>query len=263
MDENQLKRIRMLLFSPARVISHVHVFGEDGSGRSEYIRQILDNPEENWICISGDFLYADGSLKLLLESLATSLGFKTRGDRAEDFFNNIYSKVEWPDEKNKKIVIFLDNAQSIVDYAPASMECFLSSHKEISDLTVRFVTSAPSSFLEYHNNLIHLSTIEIHIPSPSPEQTKHLISQANPSINSKFLHFAIQSLFMYSKSPNTLLAIISEAWRLYDERNAPLPLHRNLSIIKNRNIVGCELGCNDKDYPFRKVNDRISVLSNG
>lgn len=218
MDDRELRRLRMLLFNNARIISHIHVFGEDGSGRSEIVRQILNDPDDNWKCVFGDFLYADGSLKLLLESLAKSLGFKTRGDKAEDFFNNLYSKTEWPDEDNKKILIFLDNAQTIVNYPPAPLECFLSSFKEITDMTVRFVTCAPTTFLEYHTNLSHLSTLEFHIAMPSIEATKNLISQANPSIDSKFLHVAIQSLFMFCKSPNTLLAIITEAWNMYKER---------------------------------------------
>ncbi|EGT59820.1 hypothetical protein CAEBREN_18612 [Caenorhabditis brenneri] len=218
MDESQVRRLRMLLFNSARVISHVHVFGENGSGRSEMIRRILSEPEDNWLCVSGDFLYADGSLKLLLESLASSLGFKAKGDKAENFFNELYSKTEWPNEENKKILIFLDNAQSIVNYPPAPMECFLSSHKEINEMTVRFVTSAPSCFLHYHTNLIHLSTVEFHIATPSIDATERLISRANPSIDSKFLHVAIQSLFMFCNSPNTLLAIISEAWDAYREK---------------------------------------------
>ena len=109
MNESDTKRLRMLLYNNSRSISHVHVFGEDGSGRSEIVRQVLNNPEHDWvfnsllkhlkrclqICVFGDFLYADGSLKLLLESLATSLGFKTRGDKAERFINNLYENVDW------------------------------------------------------------------------------------------------------------------------------------------------------------------------
>ncbi|KAF1758442.1 hypothetical protein GCK72_014900 [Caenorhabditis remanei] len=218
MNESDIKRLRMLLYNNSRSISHVHVFGEDGSGRSEIVRQVLNNPEHDWICVFGDFLYADGSLKLLLESLATSLGFKTRGDKAERFINNLYENVDWPDENNKKIIIFLDNAQSIVDYPPAPLQCFLESYKAINDLTVRFVTSAPSCFTQYHINLIHLSVIGFHIATPSQETTKCLISKADSSIDPKFINFAIQTLFMYCKSPNTLFSIISDAWEMYSKR---------------------------------------------
>ncbi|PIC35665.1 hypothetical protein B9Z55_014954 [Caenorhabditis nigoni] len=220
MDDNEMKRLKMLLFNNSKAVSHVHVFGEDESGRSEIVRQVLKNPEHDWICVSGDFLYADGSLKLLLESLAISLGFKTRGDKAEHFFSNLYSKVEWPDESSKKLIIFLDNAQSIVDYPPAPMQCFLDSYKAINDMTVRFVTSAPSCFTQYHINLSHLSVIDFHIATPSIDTTKTLITRVNPSIDSKFLNFAIQTLLIYCKSPNTLLGIISDAWKMYENRSS-------------------------------------------
>lgn len=212
-----MRRLKMLIFNNSKTISHVHVFGEDGSGRSEIVRRILKHPEKDWMCVFGDFLYADGSLKLLLESLATKLGFKTRGDKADNFFNNVYENVNWPDESSKKLIIFLDNAQSIVDYPPAPLQCFLESYKAINDMTIRFVTSAPSCFTQYHINLIHLSVIDFHIATPSQDSTRTLISRANPSIDSKFLNFSLQALFIYCKSPNTLLAIISEAWSMYTE----------------------------------------------
>lgn len=166
----------------------------------------------------GDFLYADGSLKLLFDSLASSLGFKTRGDRAENFCDNLYKYVQWPDETNRKIVIFLDNAQAITDYPPVPLQCLFDSYKAIQEITIRFVTSAPSCLNQYHINLSHLPVVEFHIPAPSVETTKVLISRANPKINAQFLHVACQSLFMACKSPNILLSIISDAWLMYDER---------------------------------------------
>ncbi|CAI2351137.1 unnamed protein product [Caenorhabditis sp. 36 PRJEB53466] len=216
MQENKVEQLRALLFNNSRVISHVHVFGEDGSGRSETVRQILRNSGDDWVCALGDFLYADGSLKLLLEALATELGFKMKGDRAENFFNNVFDHVSWKDTRNKKILIFLDNAQAIVNYPPASLQCFLDCHKAIEDLTVRFVTCAPSCISQYQTHLSHLSFIEFHVPTPNLESTISLISHANPSISPQFLTIAVNTLFMICKSPNTLLSIISEAWRMYE-----------------------------------------------
>uniref|UniRef100_A0A8R1DTX2 Origin recognition complex subunit 5 C-terminal domain-containing protein n=1 Tax=Caenorhabditis japonica TaxID=281687 RepID=A0A8R1DTX2_CAEJA len=254
MDEDmEIKRLKSLLFNPSRVISHVHVFGEDGSGRSEIVRQILSNAEdEDWVCAFGDFLYADGSLRLLLESLATDLGFKTKGDRAEDFICNVYEEVKWPDEKNKNLIIFLDNAQAIVNYPPAPLQCFLDSHKAIDVLKVRFVTSAPSSLNQYHIHLSHLPVIEFHVLTPSVETIKRLISRTNSSISPQFLHIAVNVLMMFCNSPNTLLAIITDAWNNYVEKSNKEKFDPSLAKECLNRASGNKLG---NDVKVQKSNE--------
>ncbi|EFO92300.1 hypothetical protein CRE_10867 [Caenorhabditis remanei] len=72
------------------------------------------------------------------------------------------------------------------------------------------------------------------------ETTKCLISKADSSIDPKFINFAIQTIFMYCKSPNTLFSIvsssswwydstvkffqISDAWEMYSKR---IRVHEN------------------------------------
>lgn len=49
MENCEIRRLKMLLFNNSRIISHVHIFGEDGSGRSEIVRQLLRKPENDWV----------------------------------------------------------------------------------------------------------------------------------------------------------------------------------------------------------------------
>ncbi|CAI5448864.1 unnamed protein product [Caenorhabditis angaria] len=220
MDSQDIIRLRALLFNDSKSIGHVHVFGENGSGRSEIIRQIIRESDESWICTAGDFLYADGNMKLLLESLAKDMNFKTRGDKIEEFFCNLYESVEWPNPKRRKVLIFLDNAQAVVNFSSPILRCFFNSYKCISNMTVRFVTSAPSEWITYQTNIAigHSPIPHFHIKSPNVEQCSQLISNALPNVPKQFIRFAVDLLFAHCKSPNTILQIISTAFSNYGER---------------------------------------------
>ncbi|CAB3406956.1 unnamed protein product [Caenorhabditis bovis] len=222
MDKNQIHRLKLTIFNKSRSIGHVHVFGDSSNGRSEIVRQIIrQNHQNSWVCAFGDLMYAEGSAKLLLENLANELGIRPKSDKIEDFFYNVYNFADWPKEsKKKQLLLFLDNAHAVVKYHPVYMRCFFNSYKCIPEMTVRFVTSAPSCWETYQTSIAlgHLPIIQFHIRAPNEVNVLELILKSNSKMNPTFARMGVTALFQHCRAPNTLLSIISDAYKEYDMR---------------------------------------------
>ncbi|CAD6191388.1 unnamed protein product [Caenorhabditis auriculariae] len=247
MDFQKRKTLLSLLFNNSRSFSHVNCYGESSAGRSLSISNIIAKNDYGWHYAFADLLYADGSMKLLLKSLSNEIGVKCKGENVMEFWYAVREDYHWPSTSTKKMIIFLDNAQAVVNFPTYAISYFLKSCKDVCGLQIRFVTSAPAPWICYQANspIGSLPVREFHFRPPCAEACINLIREFEPDISEKFVRYCIDVSFIHSRAPNTLLRIVRNAFASYEESGkgaGVLDFHRMGSCLtsSSHELIGVE-----------------------